>query len=103
LAHPGKSQIKEKCKSLQVEYLASISLLDEGWDVNMLEEACLKAARNAAKELLLQALRQVEKSLLAKEEGERKGKVRRFLTTRCGRIVLSMQKLKQQLYRRRGT
>jgi hypothetical protein len=34
------------CKPVQVEYLASIGLTDKGWDVNMLEEACLKAAGN---------------------------------------------------------
>ena len=45
---------------MQVEYLATISLPDDGWDVNMLEDACWKAARNAAKELFLQASRQKE-------------------------------------------
>ena len=28
---------------MQVEYLVRISLPDDGWDVNMLEEACWKA------------------------------------------------------------
>jgi hypothetical protein len=32
---------------MQVEYLVRISLPDEGWDVNMLEEACWKAGREA--------------------------------------------------------
>ena len=43
---------------MQVEYLATMSLPDDGWDVNMLEEVCWKAAGNAAKELFLRALRQ---------------------------------------------
>jgi len=42
---------------MQVGYLATMSLPDDGWDVDILEEACWKAARNAAKELFLQALR----------------------------------------------
>jgi hypothetical protein len=29
---------------MQVEYLATISLPDEGWDVNALEQACFRAA-----------------------------------------------------------
>ena len=81
---------------MQVEYLATMSLPDEGWDVNMLEEACWQAARNAAKELFLQALRREEKKRLAKVEGERKGEARRYLTTRLGLITLYRQKLKRQ-------
>ena len=57
---------------MQVEYLATMSLPNEGWDVNMLEEACWEAARKAAKELFLQALRQEEKNVLAKVEGGKK-------------------------------
>jgi len=58
-----------------VEYLAT-TLPDEGWDVNMLEEACLEAARNATKQLFLEALKQKEKKVLAKVDGgkERQGK-----------------------------
>ena len=81
---------------MQVEYLATMSLPDEGWDVNILEEACWKAARNAAKELFLQALKQEERTVLAKVEGERKGEVRRYLTTRLGLITFYRQKLKRQ-------
>ena len=50
---------------MPVEYLAT-TLLDEGWDVNILEEACLEAARNAARQLFLEALKQKEKKVLAK-------------------------------------
>jgi len=46
---------------MQVEYLATMSLPNEGWDVNMLEEACWEAARKAARELFLQALRREER------------------------------------------
>ena len=81
---------------MQVEYLATMSLPDEGWDVNMLEEACWEAARKAAKELFLQALRQEEKKVLAKVEGEKKGEARRYLTTRLGLITFYRQKLKRQ-------
>ena len=81
---------------MQVEYLATMSLPDEGWDVNILEEACWKAARNAAKELFLQALKQEERTVLAKVEGERKGEVRRYLTARLGLITFYRQKLKRQ-------
>jgi len=84
---------------MQVEYLATMSLPNERWDVNMLEEACWETARKAAKELFLQALRQEEKRVLAKlakVEGEKKGEVRRYLTTRLGLITLHRQKLKRQ-------
>lgn len=81
---------------MQVEYLVTISLPDEGWNVNMLEEACWSAARNAAKQLFLQALRQEEKRVLAKAEGERKGEIRRYLTTKLGLVTFYRQKLKRQ-------
>jgi len=81
---------------MQVEYLATMSLPDDGWDVNMLEEACWKAARDAAKGLFLQALKQEEKEVLARVEGEKKGEVRRYLTTRLGLMTFYRQKLKQQ-------
>lgn len=54
---------------MQVEYLATISSPDEGWDVNMIEEACLEAAREAAKQIFLKALKQRERKVLAKAEG----------------------------------
>ncbi len=41
---------------MQVEYLARISLPDDGWDVNMLEEACWEAGREASRGLFLLAL-----------------------------------------------
>jgi len=41
---------------MQVEYLARISLSDDGWDVNMLEEACWEAGREASRGLFLLAL-----------------------------------------------
>jgi hypothetical protein len=81
---------------MQVEYLATMSLADDGWDVNMLEEACFRAVRDAAKKLSLQALRQEERKVLAKVEGEKKGEVRRYLTTRLGLITFYRQKLKRQ-------
>lgn len=81
---------------MQVEYLVTISLPDEGWNVNMLEEACWSAARNAAKQLFLQALRQEKKRVLAKAEGERKGEIRRYLTTKLGLVTFYRQKLKRQ-------
>lgn len=81
---------------MQVEYLATMSLPDDGWDVNMLEEACWKAARNAARELFLRTLKQEEGKVLAKVEGEKKGEARRYLTTRLGLITFYRQKLKRQ-------
>jgi hypothetical protein len=42
----------------------------------MLEERCWKAARNVAKELFLQALKQKEEKLLSEAEGEKKGESR---------------------------
>lgn len=48
---------------MQVEYLATISLPDDGRDVNTLAETCLEAARNAAKELFLRALKQREEGI----------------------------------------
>jgi hypothetical protein len=80
---------------MQVEYLATISLPDEGWDVNALEEACFRAARNAAKQLFLRALKEKEENLLSEVDGNKKGKVRRYLITRFGLVVFSRQKLKQ--------
>ena len=43
---------------MQVEYLVRISLADDGWNVNMLEEACWKAGREASRGLFLSALEQ---------------------------------------------
>ena len=81
---------------MQVEYLTTMSLPDDGWDVNMLEESCLQAARNAARELFLRALKQEGKKVLAKVGGEKKGEARRYLTTRLGLSTFYRQKLKRQ-------
>jgi len=81
---------------MQVKYLATLSLPDEGWDVNMLEEACLKASRETAKNLFLEAIKQNEENLLSQLDGDKKGKVRRYLTTRFGLITFYRQKLKRQ-------
>lgn len=55
---------------MQVKYLATVSLPDEGWDVNMLEEICLEEARKAARELFLRALRHQEEKLLSDRKGK---------------------------------
>jgi hypothetical protein len=38
---------------MQVDYLVRISLRDDRWDVNILEEVCRKAGRDACKVLFL--------------------------------------------------
>jgi len=81
---------------MQVEYLATISLPDEGWDVNVLEEQCWEAARRTGKELFLQALEQRGERALAEAVGEKKGEVRRYLTTRLGAITFFREKVKQE-------
>jgi hypothetical protein len=63
---------------MQVEYLAKISLPDEGWDVNMLEEARRKAGREASQGLFLLALGQRDGEVVVSVEGDNKGKVRRY-------------------------
>lgn len=73
-----------------------ISLPDDGWDVNMLEEACWKAAgREASQGLHLSALEQRDREVVALAEGEDKGKVRRYLTTRLGIIAFQREKVNQ--------
>lgn len=81
---------------MQVEYVAIMSLPDEGWDIDVLEEACVEAARNAAKELFLEALKQREREILAPLQGEKKGGVKRYLITRLGLIIIWRQKLKRE-------
>ncbi len=71
---------------MPVEYLVRISLPDDGWDVNMLEETCWKAGKEAAQGLFLSALEQRDQGVVALAEGDSKGKVRRYLTTRMGII-----------------
>jgi hypothetical protein len=78
---------------MQVEYLARISLPDEGWDVNMLEEACWKAGREASQGLFLSALEQRDGKVVASVEGENKGKVRRYLITRLGIVAFRREKV----------
>jgi hypothetical protein len=81
---------------MQVEYLARISLPDDGWDVNTLEGVCWEAARRTGKELFLQALEQREEKELAEAVGEKRGEVRRYLITRLGVITFSREKIKQE-------
>jgi len=78
---------------MQVEYLARISLPDEGWDVNMLEEACWKASREAGQKLFISALEQRDAEVVALAKGETKGKVRRWLTTRLGYLSFRREKV----------
>lgn len=51
----AKSEKTRRSEPIQIEYLARISLPDEGWDVSMLEEACWKASREAGQELFISA------------------------------------------------
>ena len=78
---------------MQVEYLARISLPDEGWDVNMLEEACWKASREAGQNLFISALEQRDGEVVALAKGETKGKVPRWLTTRLGYVCFHREKV----------
>jgi len=80
---------------MQVEYLVRISLPDEGWDVNMLEEACWKAGREASQRLFLSALEQRDREVVALAGKESKGKTMRYLTTRLGNITLYREKVGQ--------
>ena len=80
---------------MQVEYLARISLPDEGWDVNMLEEACWKAGKESSKKLFLSALEKRDEEVVALTEGKKKGKVPRYLVTRLGIITFCREKVKQ--------
>jgi len=80
---------------MQVEYLVRISLPDEGWDVNMLEEACWKAGREASQGLFLSALEQRNEEVVALAGKESKGKTMRYLTTRLGNITLYREKVGQ--------
>ena len=80
---------------MQVEYLVRISLPDDGWDVNMLEEACWEAGREASQGLFLSALEQRDREVVALAEGKEKGKVMRYLTTRLGVIGFRREKVNQ--------
>jgi hypothetical protein len=81
---------------MQVEYLVTLSLPDEGWDVNQLEEACWQAGQEAGRRLFLKGLEQREEEVLERVNGERKGKVRHYLTTRLGVIIFERQKVRQE-------
>ena len=79
---------------MQVEYLARISLPDEGWDVSTLEEACWKASREAIKGLLLLAVAKRNEETVALVWGKQKGKVPRYLVTRFGMVTFRREKVK---------
>ena len=79
---------------MQVEYLVRISLSDEGWDVNMLEEACWRTGREASNRLFLLALEKRDEEVVALAEGQRKGKVPHYLVTRFGVVTFRRQKVK---------
>lgn len=78
---------------MQVEHLVRISLPDEGWDVNMLEEACWKASREAGQKLFISALGQKDQEVVALARGDNKGKVPRWLTTRLGYLCFRREKV----------
>ena len=78
---------------MQVEYLVRIGLPDEGWDVNMLEEACWRASREAAQNLFVSALEQRDEEVVTLVNGENKGKVPRWLTTRLGYLCFRREKV----------
>jgi hypothetical protein len=78
---------------LQVEYLVRISLPEEGWDVNMLEEACWRASREAGQGLFISALEQKDQEVVALAKGENKGNVPRWLTTRLGHLCFRREKV----------
>jgi len=60
------------CEPTQV---ATRSLPDEGWYVNILWEVCSKMPENATEVLVLQALKQEGKSLRRSGMGRGKGKL----------------------------
>ncbi len=74
-------------------YLVRISLPDDGFDVNMLEEACWRAGREAGQGLFLLALEQRDEEVVALSKGETKGKVPRWLTTRLGYLCFRREKV----------
>jgi len=78
---------------MQVEYLVRISLPDEGWDVNMLEEVCWRASREAGQGLFVSSLEQLDQKVVALAQGDNKGKVPRWLTTRLGHICFRREKV----------
>jgi hypothetical protein len=61
----------------------------------MLEEACRKAGKEASQGLFLLALGQRDGEVVASVEGEKKGKVRRYLVTRFGIVAFWREKIRQ--------
>jgi len=57
----------------------------------MLEEACWEAARNAARELFLRALKQEEKKVLARVEVEKKGEAKEIVVTEMDATMIHSQ------------
>ncbi len=80
---------------MQVEYLVTISLPDDGWDVNMLEEACWKVGREVSQGLFLLALEKRGEEVVARTKGSKKGKVPHYLVTRFGVITIRREKVNQ--------
>ena len=80
---------------MQVEYLVRISLPDEGWDVNMLEEACWKAGREASQKLFVLALEKRDEEVVAQTKGSKKGRSPHYLVTRFGVITIRREKVNQ--------
>jgi hypothetical protein len=59
----------------------------------MLEEVCWKASREAGQKLFISALEQRDEEVVALANGENKGKVPRWLTTRLGHICFRREKV----------
>lgn len=68
---------------------------DEGWDVNVLEEACWKAGREASKGLFILGLEKRDEEVVAGAEGKKKGKVTRYLVSRFGVVTFCRKKVMQ--------
>ena len=68
---------------------------DEGWDVNVLEEACWKAGREASKGLFILGLEKRDEEVVAGAEGKKKGKVTRYLVSRFGVVTFYRKKVMQ--------
>jgi hypothetical protein len=61
----------------------------------MLEESCWRAGREASQRLFLSALEPRDREVVALAEGDNKGKVSRWLTTRLGIIGFRREKVNQ--------
>jgi hypothetical protein len=60
----------------QLKYPLITGFPDAGWDVNILKEVCLKAVRNAAKELFLKTPKTRGEKMPAKVRTEKRGELR---------------------------